>query len=86
MADPSGREAQKLCRGKLNKISAAYQKETGAAVEQDESEDDDGNEERPPKKKKKKKTEKLVNFNWNTRMSNIMTTLKGYCLRPGLGL
>ncbi|GAQ86625.1 hypothetical protein KFL_003010010 [Klebsormidium nitens] len=82
MADPGGREAQKVCRGELNKISAAYQKETGAAIEQDESEEDDGSEERTPKRKKKK-TEKLTNFSWNARMSNIMTTLKGYCLDAG---
>lgn len=75
--DQNGRVASQVCRRELNKISAAYQKETGAAVEQNEGEDDD--EERP----RRKKAEKLVNFNFNAKMSNIMTTLKGYCLDPG---
>jgi hypothetical protein len=80
MVDPNGRVVSQVCRRELNKISAAYQKETGAAVEQNESEDEGDGEERPRGPRGKKKKEKLVNFNFNAKMSNIMTTLKGYCL------
>lgn len=78
MVDPNGRVASQVCCRELNKISAAYRKETGAVVEQNESEDEDDVEERP--RQKRRKEEKLVNFNFNARMSNIMTTLKGYRL------
>jgi hypothetical protein len=80
MVDPHGRVVSKVCRKELNKISAAYQKETGAGVEQNESEDEDDGEERPEGRRGKQKKEKLVNFNFTAKMSNIMTTLKGYCL------
>ncbi len=80
MVDPNGRVASQVCRRELNKISVAYQNETGAAIEHNESEDEDDGEERPRGRRGKQKKEKLVNFNFNAKMSNIMTTLKGYCL------
>jgi hypothetical protein len=83
MVDPHGRVVSKVCRRELNKISAAYQAETGAAAEQNESEDEGDGEERPRGQRGKQKKEKLVNFTFNAKMSNIMTTLKGYCLDSG---
>jgi hypothetical protein len=80
MVDPHGRVVSKVCRRELNKISTAYQAETGAAAEQNESDDEGDGEERPRGQREKQKKEKLVNFNFNAKMSNIMTTLKGYCL------
>jgi hypothetical protein len=38
MVDLHGRVANNVCRKELNKISAAYQKETGAGIEQNENE------------------------------------------------
>ncbi|GAQ91327.1 hypothetical protein KFL_007660010, partial [Klebsormidium nitens] len=81
VVDVGGRLASKVCRGELNKVSAAYRKETAAELDQEEGEskEEDGGD-RPQQKGQE---EKLVNFNFNAKMSQIMTTLKGYCLEPG---
>ncbi|GAQ86268.1 hypothetical protein KFL_002790160 [Klebsormidium nitens] len=73
VVDVAGRVASQICRGELNKISKAYKKETASEAEGGGSQ---AEEEKRPRK------EKLVNFNFNAKMSQIMTTLKGYCLEP----
>ncbi|GAQ92791.1 hypothetical protein KFL_011390020, partial [Klebsormidium nitens] len=73
VVDVAGRIASQICRGELNKISKAYKKETASDAEGEGSQAEE---------EKKSRKEKLVNFNFNAKMSQIMTTLKGYCQEP----
>jgi phage/plasmid-associated DNA primase len=79
--DVNGRLASQICRVELNKISKAYKKETEKEKEKkkEAASDADGKSSQAEEEKKFTK-EKLVNFNFNAKMSQIMTTLKGYCL------
>ncbi|GAQ89357.1 hypothetical protein KFL_005140020 [Klebsormidium nitens] len=81
--DVNGRLASQICRGELNKISKAYKMEMETKKQEKKkiASDADGKSSQAEEEKKSTK-EKLANLNFNAKMSQIMTTLKGYCLEP----